>query len=45
MDIHQHSIVNRLKTARGHMSGIISIIEDDAYCPDVMSSSRRFRGC
>ena len=36
VDTHQRSVVNRLKTARGHIGGIISIIEGDAYCPDVM---------
>ncbi|MGH3966486.1 MAG: metal-sensitive transcriptional regulator, partial [Pseudonocardiaceae bacterium] len=44
MDIRQRSVVNRLKTARGHMSGIISIIEDDAYCPDVMKQLSAVQG-
>lgn len=26
----------RLKTARGHLDGIIRMVEDDAYCVDVM---------
>ena len=28
--------VNRLKTARGHLDGIIRMLEDDAYCVDLM---------
>jgi DNA-binding FrmR family transcriptional regulator len=44
MDAHQRSVVNRLKTARGHMGGIISIIENDAYCPDVMKQLAAVQG-
>src|SRR5712691_9225994 len=44
MDAHQQSVVNRLKTARGHVSGIISIIENDAYCPDAMKQLAAVQG-
>jgi len=44
MDAHQQSVVNRLKTARGHMGGIISLIENDAYCPDVMKQLAAAQG-
>ena len=44
MDAHQQSVVNRLKTARGHMGGIISLIENDAYCPDVMKQLSAVQG-
>src|SRR5258708_38769626 len=44
MDAYQQSVVNRLKTARGHMGGIISIIENDAYCPDVMKQLAAVQG-
>lgn len=36
MDRYQTSVVNRLKTARGQIGGIIAAVEADAYCPDVM---------
>ena len=26
----------RLKTVRGHIDGVIAMVEDEAYCPDVM---------
>ena len=26
----------RLKTVRGHIDGVIGMVEDEAYCPDVM---------
>ena len=44
MDAHQQSVVNRLKTARGHVGGIISIIENDGYCPDVMKQLAAVQG-
>ncbi|MGH9249322.1 MAG: metal-sensitive transcriptional regulator [Acidimicrobiales bacterium] len=28
--------LNRLKTVRGHLDGIIRMLESDAYCVDVM---------
>ena len=30
------SALNRLKTVEGHIRGIIRMVEDDAYCIDVM---------
>ena len=44
MDVAQRSVVNRLKTARGHIDGIISIIEGEAYCPDVMKQLSAVQG-
>jgi DNA-binding FrmR family transcriptional regulator len=37
-------VVNRLKTARGHINGIISIVEAEAYCPDVMKQLSAVQG-
>jgi CsoR family transcriptional regulator, copper-sensing transcriptional repressor len=36
--LHQNaeSVLNRLKTVRGHLDGIIRMVEDDTYCVDVM---------
>jgi DNA-binding FrmR family transcriptional regulator len=44
VDSHQRAVVNRLKTARGHINGIISIVEADAYCPDVMKQLSAVQG-
>ncbi|MDQ2707074.1 MAG: metal-sensitive transcriptional regulator [Actinomycetota bacterium] len=44
MDSHQRAVVNRLKTARGHINGILAIVEDDAYCPDVMKQLSAVQG-
>jgi CsoR family transcriptional regulator, copper-sensing transcriptional repressor len=32
----QQAVLNRLKTVRGHLDGIIRMLESDAYCVDVM---------
>src|SRR5260370_34928050 len=32
----KRAVVNRLKTVRGHLDGIIRMVESDAYCVDVM---------
>lgn len=36
--------LNRLKTARGHLEGVIRMVEDDAYCPDVMKQLAAVQG-
>jgi DNA-binding FrmR family transcriptional regulator len=43
-DIHRTNVLNRLKTARGHLDGIIRMVEDDAYCPDVMKQLSAVQG-
>lgn len=44
VDSYQQSVVNRLKTARGHVNGIITIVERDAYCPEVMKQLSAVQG-
>lgn len=41
---HQRNVLNRLKTARGHMDAVIRMVEDDAYCPDVMKQLAAVQG-
>ncbi len=36
LPIPKKDALNRLKTVRGHLDGIIRMVEDDAYCVDVM---------
>ena len=43
-DIHRKNVLNRLKTARGHLDGIIRMVEDDAYCPEVMKQLSAVQG-
>lgn len=33
---YQHDALLRLKTVRGHIDGVISMVESSAYCADVM---------
>jgi DNA-binding FrmR family transcriptional regulator len=33
---NKKAILNRLKTVRGHLDGILRMVEDEAYCVDIM---------
>lgn len=33
---YNRAVVNRLKTVRGHLDGVIRMVEEDAYCIEVM---------
>lgn len=41
---NQRSVLNRLKTSRGHLDGIIRMVEEDAYCPEVMKQLSAVQG-
>ena len=41
---HRTSVLNRLKTARGHLDGVVRMVEDGAYCPDVMKQLSAVQG-
>lgn len=34
--MHSEKVLNRLKTIEGHLRGVIRMVEDDAYCIDVI---------
>jgi DNA-binding FrmR family transcriptional regulator len=36
LPIARKEALNRLKTARGHLDGIVRMVEEDAYCVDLM---------
>ena len=42
--MHQTAVLNRLKTARGHLDAVIRMVEDDTYCPDVMKQLSAVQG-
>lgn len=44
MDTYARDVSTRLKTARGHLDGIVRMIERDAYCPDVMKQLAAVQG-
>ena len=35
-DQNKATLLNRLKTVRGHLDGIVRMVEEDTYCVDVM---------
>lgn len=44
MDTYTRDVANRLKTARGHLDGILRMVEREAYCPDVMKQLAAVQG-
>jgi DNA-binding FrmR family transcriptional regulator len=36
IDRYKRDVLLRLKTARGHLDAVVAMVEDEAYCPDVM---------
>lgn len=43
-DVHKRSVVNRLKTARGHLDAVIRMVDEDTYCPDLMKQLSAVQG-
>lgn len=41
---HKKAALNRLKTVRGHLDGVITMVEDERYCPDVMKQVSALQG-
>ncbi len=41
---HQKAVLNRLRTARGHLDAVLRMVEEDAYCPDVMKQLSAVQG-
>ena len=35
-EIHKTSARNRLKTVRGYLDAVITMVEEDRYCPEIM---------
>lgn len=41
---YQRGVVNRLKTARGHLDAVVRMVEADSYCPEVMKQLSAVQG-
>lgn len=41
---HKSSALNRLKTVRGHLDGVIRMVDEEQYCPDVMKQVSALQG-
>ena len=35
-EVHKQGALNRLKTVRGHLDAVITMVEEERYCPEVM---------
>lgn len=40
----RRSVLNRLKTARGHLDAVVRMVENDTYCPEVMKQLSAVQG-
>ena len=43
-EVHKKSALNRLKTVRGHLDGVIRMVEEEQYCPDIMKQILALQG-
>ena len=41
---YRQSLVNRLRSARGHLDAVLRMVDEDAYCPDVMKQLSAVQG-
>jgi CsoR family transcriptional regulator, copper-sensing transcriptional repressor len=41
---HQAAVLNRLKTARGHLDAVVRMVAADAYCPEIMKQLSAVQG-
>ena len=41
---YKRAVLNRLKTVRGHLDGTIRMVEDEAYCVEVMKQLSALQG-
>jgi CsoR family transcriptional regulator, copper-sensing transcriptional repressor len=41
---HRDDVLRRLRIARGHLDGVIRMVEEDAYCPEVMKQLAAVQG-
>ena len=41
---HKRSALNRLKTVRGHLEGILEMVEQERYCPQIMKQVSAVQG-
>ena len=43
-EVNRSQILNRLKSVDGHLRGVIKMVEDDAYCMDVLKQLQAVQG-
>lgn len=40
VSVIKNSILHRLQIAKGHLAKVISLVEEDAYCPEIIHQSQ-----
>ncbi len=43
-EAHRAGVLRRLRIARGHLDAVVRMVEDDAYCPEVMKQLAAVEG-
>lgn len=41
---YKRAALNRLKTVRGHLDGVLDMVEEERYCPDIMKQVSAVQG-
>jgi CsoR family transcriptional regulator, copper-sensing transcriptional repressor len=44
MSAYNAQVLTRLRTARGHLDGVVRMVEQEAYCPDTMKQLAAVQG-
>jgi DNA-binding FrmR family transcriptional regulator len=42
--VHKEAAIRRLQTAVGHLQGVLRMVEEEAYCPDIMKQLSAVQG-
>jgi len=40
----RRSVINGLRSARGHLDAVLRMVDEDAYCPDIMKQLSAVQG-
>lgn len=43
-ELYRKDVVNRLRSARGHLDAVLRMVDEDEYCPDVMKQLSAVQG-
>lgn len=41
---YRRSVVNRLRSAKGHLDAVLRMVEEDVYCPELMKQLSAVQG-
>jgi DNA-binding FrmR family transcriptional regulator len=41
---YRRSVINGLRSARGHLDAVLRMVDEDAYCPDIMKQLSAVQG-